>query len=58
MKRIMTKEQFRLLRNRNIIENVWSVMKLNYNLIYHRARSVMGDSSRLFVRSVGALFLQ
>ena len=30
MKRIMTKEQFHLLRNRTIIENVWSVMKLNY----------------------------
>ncbi|MGP1491198.1 MAG: transposase [Treponema sp.] len=50
MKRIMTKEQFRLLRNRNIIENVWSVMKLNYNLIYHRARSITGMFRHFFYR--------
>jgi len=53
MKRPMTKEQFHLLHNRNIIENVWSVMKLNYNLIYHRARSVTG-MFRHFLYSISA----
>lgn len=42
MKCMLTHEQFRLLMNRNRIENVWSVMRLNYNLVYHRARSVAG----------------
>ena len=56
MKRIMTKEQFRLLRNRNIIENVWSVMKLNYNLIYHRARSVTGMFRHFFYSISAFLF--
>ena len=42
MKRMLTHEQFRLLLNCNRIENVWSVMRLNYNLVYHRARSVAG----------------
>lgn len=50
----MTKEQCQLLRNRNIIENVWSVLKLNYNLIYHRARSVVGMFRHFF--SVFLLF--
>ena len=56
MKRIMTKEQFRLLRNRNIIENVWSVMKLNYNLIYHRARSITGMFRHFFYSISAFLF--
>ncbi len=42
MKRLMTKQQFDYLRKRNRIENIWSVIKLNYNLIYHRARSIVG----------------
>lgn len=54
MRRLMTKEQCQLLRNRNIIENVWSVLKLNYNLIYHRARSVVGMFRHFF--SVFLLF--
>ena len=41
MKRMLTHEQFRLLMNRNRIENVWSVMRLNYNLVYHRDRYAM-----------------
>ena len=56
MKRIMTKEQFRLLRNRNIIENVWSVMKLNYNLIYHRVRSITGMFRHFFYSISAFLF--
>jgi hypothetical protein len=45
MGRMFTKEQFKLLLQRNRIENVWSVMKLNYNLIYHRARSALRECS-------------
>ena len=56
MKRIMTKEQFHLLRNRNIIENVWSVMKLNYNLIYHRTRSITGLFRHFFYSIPAFLF--
>ena len=52
----MTKEQFHLLRNRNIIENVWSVMKLNYNLIYHRARSITGLFRHFFYSIPAFLF--
>lgn len=48
MGRIMSKQHFDLLRKRNIIENVWSVMKLNYNLVYHRARSVIGMFRHFF----------
>lgn len=54
MKRMLTHEQFRLLMNRNRIENVWSVMRLNYNLVYHRARSVAG----MFRRNIQAFLLQ
>ena len=56
MKRMLTEGQFRLLLNRNRIENVWSVMKLNYNLIYHRARSVTG-MFRHFFYSISAFLL-
>lgn len=56
MKRMLTEKQFRLLMRRNKIENVWSVMKLNYNLIYHRARSVRG-MFRHFFYSISAFLL-
>ena len=56
MRHPMTKEQFQLLRNRNCIENVWSVMKKNYNLIYHAARSVTG-MFRHFFYSISAFLL-
>ena len=56
MKRMLTKEQFELLLRRNRIENVWSVMKLNYNLIYHRARSAAG-MFRHFFYSISAFLL-
>jgi len=50
MKRLMTEEQFQLLRNRNCIENVWSVLKKNYNLIYHAARSIPGMFQTLLLQ--------
>lgn len=56
MKRLMTKEQYQLLRNRNVIENVWSVLKLNYNLVYHRARSVIGMFRHFFFSISAFLF--
>lgn len=56
MKRPMTRQQFKLLRNRNRIENVWSVMKMNYNLIYHRARSVTGMFRHFFYSICAFLF--
>lgn len=56
MNRPMTKEQFRLLHTRNIIENIWSVLKLNYNLIYHRARSIAGMFRHFFYSISAFLF--
>ena len=56
MNRVLTNEQFQLLLNRNRIENVWSVMKLNYNLIYHRARSVTGMFRHFFYSISAFLF--
>jgi hypothetical protein len=56
MKRLMTEEQFQLLRNRNCIENVWSVLKKSYNLIYHAARSIPG-MFRHFFYSITAFLL-
>ncbi|MDO5767226.1 MAG: hypothetical protein Q4P83_06420 [Spirochaetales bacterium] len=53
---MLTHEQSQLLLNRNRIENVWSVMKLNYNLVYHRARSVAG-MFRHFFYSISAFLL-
>ncbi len=48
MKRLMSKKQGVLLRKRNCIENVWSVLKKNYQLIYHQARSVKGMFRHFF----------
>jgi hypothetical protein len=45
MKCLMSEQQALLLRKRNCIENVWSVMKKNYNLSYHAARRVTGISA-------------
>lgn len=56
MRRLMTKEQCQLLHNRNAIENVWSVLKLNYNLVYHRARSVVGMFRHFFFSISAFLF--
>ena len=51
--RLMTQEQFRLLNNCNITGNLWSVLKLDYNLIHHRARSITG-MFRHFLYSISA----
>lgn len=51
--RLMTQEQFRLLNNWNITGNLWSVLKLDYNLIHHRARSITG-MFRHFLYSISA----
>ncbi len=56
MKRMITAEQNQLLLNRNRIENVWSVMKLNYNLIYHKARSITGIFRHFFYSISAFLF--
>ena len=56
MNRLMSEEQFQLLNSRNIIENVWSVLKLNYNLIYHRARSITGMFRHFFFSISAFLF--
>jgi hypothetical protein len=42
MKRLMTKEQGDLLRKRNIIESVWSVLKGSFGLVFRKARSLNG----------------
>ena len=56
MNRPMAKEQFQLLLKRNRIENVWPVMKMNYNLIYHRERSVSGMFRHFFYSISAFLF--
>lgn len=56
MKRMITKDQHDMLLKRNRIENVWSVMKLNYNLIYHRARSITGMFRHFFYSISAFLF--
>ena len=56
MKRMLSLEQFKMLLKRNRIENVWSVMKLNYNLIYHRARSAAGMFRHFFFSISAFLF--
>ena len=56
MNRLMSEEQFQLLNSRNIIENVWSVLKLNYNLIYHRAGSITGMFRHFFYSISAFLF--
>ena len=42
MNRIVSNRQWRLLRKRNIIESDWGVLKQNFFLEYHQARSMHG----------------
>jgi hypothetical protein len=42
MKRLMSAEQGKLLRERNIIETTWDVLKERFELVYHLARSMNG----------------
>lgn len=48
MNRLVSKEQFDCLERRNIIETVWSVMKDSFELVYTRARSVVGMFRHFF----------
>lgn len=56
MRRPITRRQFQFLLKRNRIESVWSVIKLNYNLVYHRVRNVAG-MFRQFFYSISAFLL-
>jgi hypothetical protein len=42
MKKLMTAKQGVLLRKRNIIESVWSVLKGSFGLVFRKARSLDG----------------
>ena len=57
MRRIMTGEQWEYLRKRNIIESDWGVLKQNYFLEYHQARSILG-LFRHYVSCISAYILE
>ena len=57
MRRLMTGEQWEYLRKRNIIESDWGVLKQNYFLEYHQARSMVG-LFRHYVCCISAYILQ
>lgn len=56
MNRLMSLEQWELLRKRNIIESDWSVLKQNYFLEYHQARCMDG-LFRHYVSCISAYIL-
>ena len=53
----MTGEQWEYLRKRNIIESDWGVLKQNYFLEYHQARSMVG-LFRHYVCCISAYILE
>lgn len=57
MNRLMTCEQWEHLRNRNIIESDWGVLKQNYFLEYHQARCMDG-LFRHYVSCLSAYILE
>ena len=57
MNRLMTCEQWEHLRNRNIIESDWGVLKQNYFLEYHQARCMDG-LFRHYVSCISAYILE
>ena len=57
MNRLMTGEQWEYLRKRNIIESDWGVLKQNYFLEYHQARSIIG-LFRHYVCCISAYILE
>lgn len=57
MNRIISVEQFRHLRKRNIIESDWGVLKQNFFLEYHQARSMVGIFRHYFF-AISAYILQ
>ena len=56
MKKIMTKEQRKELKKREIIETVWSVMKGNLSIIYTLARSITGMFRHFFYSVIAYFF--
>jgi len=56
MKKIMTKEQHKELKKREIIETVWSVMKGNLSIIYTLARSITGMFRHFFYSVIAYFF--
>lgn len=42
MKKLMSEQQWNLLRQRNIIESDWGVLKQNFFIEYHQSRSIRG----------------
>jgi hypothetical protein len=42
MKRLMTKDQLKGMRERSKIETVWDVIKERFHIVYHKARSITG----------------
>ena len=57
MNRLMSGEQWEYLRKRNIIESDWGVLKQNYFLEYHQARSMVG-LFRHYVCCISAYILE
>ena len=57
MNRLMSGEQWEYLRKRNIIESDWGVLKQNYFLEYHQARSIIG-LFRHYVCCISAYILE
>lgn len=57
MSRLMTQEQWKHLRKRNIIESDWGVLKQNYFLEYHQARCMDG-LFRHYVCCISAYILE
>lgn len=57
MKRLMTKEQKALFKERSIIETVWDVLKERFKIIYSLARSIHGLFRHYFY-SIGSFLLK
>lgn len=56
MNRLISKEQLDCLKQRNIIETVWSVIKGRFELVYTKARSLKG-MFRHFFYSIAAFLI-
>lgn len=56
MKKLMTREQHKELKKREIIETVWSVLKGNLSIIYTLARSIIGMFRHFFYSIIAYFF--
>ena len=56
MKKMMTKEQHKELKKREIIETVWSVLKGNLSIVYTLARSITGMFRHFFYSIIAYFF--